>query len=128
MFLLGWNRRARERGDDHIFAANEDDPVFRVEQGRGLKDGVALDEHTWRYSLEAGRRAQKKWANLEAAQFYERGLESAKAVPGLEPKAIAEERFEVCGFKARQRILTRPPVGRHDVENGGFASPNQFEE
>jgi class 3 adenylate cyclase/tetratricopeptide (TPR) repeat protein len=44
----------------------------------------------WRYSLEAGRRAQKKWANLEAAQFYERGLESAKAVPGLEPKAIAE--------------------------------------
>jgi class 3 adenylate cyclase/tetratricopeptide (TPR) repeat protein len=45
---------------------------------------------TWRYSLEAGRRAQKKWANLEAAQFYERGLESAKAVPGLEPKAIAE--------------------------------------
>jgi len=23
-----------------------------VEQGRSLKDGVALDEHTWRYSLE----------------------------------------------------------------------------
>jgi len=45
---------------------------------------------TWRYSLEAGRRAQRKWANLEAAQFYERALESAKAVPGLEPKAIAE--------------------------------------
>jgi hypothetical protein len=28
------------------------DRRHRVEQGRALKDGVALDEHTWRYSLE----------------------------------------------------------------------------
>ncbi|HEX6788653.1 MAG TPA: adenylate/guanylate cyclase domain-containing protein, partial [Gaiellaceae bacterium] len=45
---------------------------------------------TWRYSLEAGRRAQRKWANPEAAQFYERALGWAKDVPGLEPPAIAE--------------------------------------
>jgi class 3 adenylate cyclase/tetratricopeptide (TPR) repeat protein len=45
---------------------------------------------TWRYSTDAGSRAQAKWANLEAAQFYERALEWAKAIPGLEPKTIAE--------------------------------------
>src|SRR6185437_10150697 len=38
----------------------------------------------------AGRRAQRKWANPEAAQFYERALEWAKNVPGLEPAEIAE--------------------------------------
>jgi tetratricopeptide (TPR) repeat protein len=45
---------------------------------------------TWRYSLEAGRRAQAKWANPEAARFYERALEWAKDVPELEPAAISE--------------------------------------
>jgi tetratricopeptide (TPR) repeat protein len=45
---------------------------------------------TWRYSLEAGQRAQKKWANLEAAEFYERALEVAAEVSGLEVSAIAK--------------------------------------
>jgi class 3 adenylate cyclase/tetratricopeptide (TPR) repeat protein len=44
---------------------------------------------TWRYSLEAGRDAQAKWANLEAAEFYERALDAASEVPGLEVGAIA---------------------------------------
>jgi class 3 adenylate cyclase/tetratricopeptide (TPR) repeat protein len=44
---------------------------------------------TWRYSLEAGADAQAKWANLEAAEFYERALDAASEVPGLEPLAIA---------------------------------------
>jgi class 3 adenylate cyclase/tetratricopeptide (TPR) repeat protein len=44
---------------------------------------------TWRYSLEAGRDAQAKWANLEAAEFYERALDAASEVPGLEVSAIA---------------------------------------
>jgi class 3 adenylate cyclase/tetratricopeptide (TPR) repeat protein len=44
---------------------------------------------TWRYSLEAGRRAQTKWANLEAAEFYERALEVAPGVPGLSDAEIA---------------------------------------
>jgi len=44
---------------------------------------------TWRYSLEAGRRAQAKWANLDAAQFYERALEAAKAVTELDPREVA---------------------------------------
>lgn len=33
------------------------DRRHRVEQSRSLKDGVALDEHTWRYSLEDPSRA-----------------------------------------------------------------------
>ena len=36
---------------------------------------------TWRYSLAAGRSAQEKWANLEAAEFYERALEVAAGDP-----------------------------------------------
>jgi tetratricopeptide (TPR) repeat protein len=45
---------------------------------------------TWRYSLAAGRSAQEKWANLEAAEFYERALAAAPEVPELEPAEIAE--------------------------------------
>jgi len=44
---------------------------------------------TWRHSLEAGRRAQGKWANLEASEFYERALGVAASVPGLDPAQIA---------------------------------------
>jgi tetratricopeptide (TPR) repeat protein len=45
---------------------------------------------TWRHSLEAGRRAQAKWANLEAAEFYERALDVAPGVPELTRAEIAE--------------------------------------
>jgi len=45
---------------------------------------------TWRYSLAAGRRAQEKWANLEAAEFYERALAVASDVRGLGDVEIAE--------------------------------------
>jgi tetratricopeptide (TPR) repeat protein len=44
---------------------------------------------TWRYSLEAGRDAQAKWANLEAAEFFERALDAASAVPDLDISAVA---------------------------------------
>ena len=45
---------------------------------------------TWRYSLAAGRSAQEKWANLEAADFYERALEGAEGVRDLSHAEIAE--------------------------------------
>jgi class 3 adenylate cyclase/tetratricopeptide (TPR) repeat protein len=44
---------------------------------------------TWRHSLEAGRRAQAKWANLEAAEFYGRALTGSKHVPGLEATDVS---------------------------------------
>jgi class 3 adenylate cyclase/tetratricopeptide (TPR) repeat protein len=45
---------------------------------------------TWRCSLAAGRSAQEKWANLEAAEFYERALEVADGVPDLTESESAE--------------------------------------
>ena len=45
---------------------------------------------TWRWSLEAGKSAKEKWANLEAAEFYERALAAAPQVPDLGQAEIAE--------------------------------------
>jgi class 3 adenylate cyclase/tetratricopeptide (TPR) repeat protein len=44
---------------------------------------------TWRHSLVAGRRAQAKWANLEASEFYRRALEAAPEVPELGDADVA---------------------------------------
>ena len=38
---------------------------------------------TWRYSVVAGHSAREKWSNVEAAEFYRRGLEAAASVPSL---------------------------------------------
>jgi class 3 adenylate cyclase/tetratricopeptide (TPR) repeat protein len=43
----------------------------------------------WRYSVVAGRRAQAKWANVEAAEFYRRALDVVKSVPDLAPAEVA---------------------------------------
>ena len=38
---------------------------------------------TWHFSIEAGRRAAEKYANVEAAQFLEQALDAAKLVPDI---------------------------------------------
>jgi class 3 adenylate cyclase/tetratricopeptide (TPR) repeat protein len=43
----------------------------------------------WRYSVEAGRRAHDKWANVEAAEFYRRALESARHLADVAPVEVA---------------------------------------
>jgi class 3 adenylate cyclase/tetratricopeptide (TPR) repeat protein len=50
-------------------------------------------DKAWKYSLRAGERAQEKFANVEAAEFYRRAIESARHVPelGAEPVALAWE-------------------------------------
>jgi class 3 adenylate cyclase/tetratricopeptide (TPR) repeat protein len=79
---------------------------------------------TWRYSLEAGRRAQAKWANLEAAQFYQRALAASGSVPGLDAGEIADvwqslgACYQLAGqferaagaFAAARRLLPRNSV------------------
>jgi tetratricopeptide (TPR) repeat protein len=45
---------------------------------------------SWRYSVVAGRRAQAGFANVVAAELYERALEAAAAVAGLDPRDVAE--------------------------------------
>ena len=55
-----------------------------------------------------GGARQAKWANLEAAQFYERALEWAKEIPSLEPAAIARG----LGVARRLPAPRRPPRPR----------------
>ncbi|MBA3348174.1 MAG: AAA family ATPase [Actinobacteria bacterium] len=50
----------------------------------GEKDG------NWRYSRMAGERAQEKWANVEATEFYRRALEAARSMPELPPRDVAQ--------------------------------------
>jgi len=53
-----------------------------------LRAGVHTE--AWHYSLVAGLRAQGKWANVEAADFYRRALDAAPHVVALEADAVAE--------------------------------------
>ncbi len=43
----------------------------------------------WRFARIAGARAQEKYANVEAAQFYAHALESARHVTDAEPAEVA---------------------------------------
>lgn len=45
---------------------------------------------TWQYSVEAGRSAQAKWANVEAAEFYRRALQAVEQLPDLPPAEVGE--------------------------------------
>jgi class 3 adenylate cyclase/tetratricopeptide (TPR) repeat protein len=56
----------------------------------------------WQYSVEAGRRAWQKHANVEAAGFFERALEVVSRVPEV-GKADAAEIWESLG-DARMRL------------------------
>jgi tetratricopeptide (TPR) repeat protein len=44
---------------------------------------------TWRYSVDAGRRAEEKYANVEATQFFERALEIVRRVPEIAREDVA---------------------------------------
>jgi class 3 adenylate cyclase/tetratricopeptide (TPR) repeat protein len=108
-----------------------------LERGRGA-DPELLSLHfhraerapeTWTYSLEAGRRAQAKWANREAAHFYERALEVVKGVPSLANPEIAEVwealgaclqlagRFEQAAgaYAGARRLLPKSSVGQIEL-------------
>ena len=84
---LSYRRRRELHGRiAEVLAAREGDPeLLSLHFGRAERA-----PETWTYSLEAGRRAQAKWANLEAAQFYERALDAAKAVELLGPDEVAQ--------------------------------------
>jgi class 3 adenylate cyclase/tetratricopeptide (TPR) repeat protein len=56
----------------------------------------------WRYSIEAGRRAWGKYANVEAAQFFARALEIVEQVPET-PVAEVARVWESLG-DARMRL------------------------
>ncbi len=78
----------------------------------------------WRYSRIAGDRAERVYANVEAAGFYERALQAAgrlRGVASAEVAAVAESlgdvrvrlgEFEAAGeaFRASRRHLPADPV------------------
>jgi class 3 adenylate cyclase/tetratricopeptide (TPR) repeat protein len=56
-------------------------------------------DRAWRYSVVAGERAQAKFANVEAADFYRRALEAARHVGSIgatELKRTCEALGDVC--------------------------------
>jgi class 3 adenylate cyclase/tetratricopeptide (TPR) repeat protein len=61
----------------------------------------------WRYSLEAGNRANEKYANVEAAQFFERALESAKRSGDVPPEELAPVWEELGDVRMRLGDYTR---------------------
>jgi class 3 adenylate cyclase/tetratricopeptide (TPR) repeat protein len=86
-------RRRRElhervaRVYEQLHAANTED-VAELLSLHFLRAGVHGE--AWRYSLVAGRRAQEKWANVEAADFYRRALDAASEIETVEPTELAE--------------------------------------
>jgi class 3 adenylate cyclase/tetratricopeptide (TPR) repeat protein len=45
-------------------------------------------EKAWAYSISAAKRAEQKFANVDAAEFYRRALAVAQQLPELEPEQI----------------------------------------
>ena len=70
-----------------------------IERRQGAEAAELLSLHfsraerwseAWRYSMEAGRQAKEKYANVEAAEFYRRAIDAAKGLPGLDGARVAE--------------------------------------
>jgi class 3 adenylate cyclase/tetratricopeptide (TPR) repeat protein len=61
-------------------------------------------ELAWDYSVIAGDRAHEKYANVEAAEFYRRALDSAPRIEGLstlDVARVAEALGDVCELSGR---------------------------
>ncbi len=86
----------------------------RTEEAAGLLSLHFLEggeyEPAWRYSVVAGRRAQSLWANVDAAEFYERALHAAASGHQPEPgeeSAVAEALGDVCELAGRYEDARR---------------------
>ena len=90
---LSYRRRAQVHGEVGR-AIERQAGDSRVASGLlSLHFDVAGDHHrAWRYSVLAGEDAQEKYANVEAAEFFERALKNARdaRVDVLETARIAE--------------------------------------
>ncbi len=100
----------QRRRDVHarVGAALERRAGERTDEAAGLLSLHFLEgrepEKAWRYSVAAGRRAQGLWANVDAAEFYERALSAAEELSAPDPvevSAVAESLGDVCELAAR---------------------------
>lgn len=79
----------------------------------------------WRYSVDAGRRAEEKYANVEASQFFERALESAKRAGNVPPDEVARV-WEALG-DARMRLSQFERAGMAYREARGLVTGGPVE-
>ena len=108
------------------------DVIERREADRADESAELLSLHyyraerrpeTWRYSVEAARRAEEKYANVETTQFLERALEAAKGWTGAPADEVARV-WELLG-DVRMRIAPTKRPRAHIVKRGhsGAAIP-----
>jgi tetratricopeptide (TPR) repeat protein len=81
-------------------------------------------QEAWEFSLAAAERAKAVYANLEAAELYQRALDSARQLPELDPLEVARVREALgdafnnggnfwaaaASYRATRRLVTDDPV------------------
>ena len=109
----GLSFRRRREIHARVGAALERRAGDRTDEAAGLLSLHFLEggeaEKAWRYSVAAGRRAQGRYANVDAAEFYDRALRAAAELDGAELERaepaevaeIAEALGDVCELAAR---------------------------
>ena len=78
---------------------------------------------TWRYSVEAGRRAEEKYANVEAAQFFGRALEVVKRVTGVAPDEVAHVWEALADARMRLGQFERAGEAFREARNAFAGGP-----
>jgi tetratricopeptide (TPR) repeat protein len=97
-------RDAHRRVGDALAARTDGHPERDAELLSTHYFYAGAHELAWDYSVIAGDRAHEKYANVEAAEFYGRALESAPRVEGLSTHAVArvaEALGDVCELSGR---------------------------
>ena len=73
-------------------------------------------ERTWKYAQRAGELARHAYANVDAAELYERALEVSRRVPGRDRRrprrAVGAPRRAARAGRDARRIRRRLPPGR----------------
>jgi len=100
-FGQGASAAARElrRGDHRTQRPDRREPQDR-RAGESADEAASLlslhfleagdNEKAWRYAVLAGHRAKQTFANVVAAELFERSLRAADGLPELEPRAVAD--------------------------------------
>jgi class 3 adenylate cyclase/tetratricopeptide (TPR) repeat protein len=103
----GLSFKRRREIHERVGAALERRAGERTDEAAGLLSLHFLEAgeagKAWTYSVAAGRRAQERYANVDAAEFYHRALRAAEQLetPELtEVAAVAESLGDVCELAA----------------------------
>ena len=97
--------RVRQRMHSVVGETIERTASGRIEELAGVLSFHFLHarryDAAWRYSKLAAERARSLYANVEAAEFYERALHAARFAPQIAPKQVADVREALGDVKRR---------------------------